>query len=223
MRQQDSEYRALQARLAMIAGQIRPNKVSDGRVVGAMRAVPRECFLPKSLRGIAYLDEDLEVAPGRFLMEPMVFAKLLMEAEIRPTDAVLDIGCITGYSTAVLARLGEAVVGAEETPQLVERAGENLNAQGVDNAVVVQRHLPLGAPEQGPFDVIVLEGAVEVIPETLIEQLAEGGRLVCVRRREGRSSGYLLTKAGGVTGGREVCDAFTPLLAGFAAPRKFRF
>jgi len=212
-----------QARLAMIAGQIRPNRVSDRRVVDAMRAVPRECFLPKSLRGIAYVDEDLEIVPGRYLMEPMVFARLVVEAEIRPADAVLDVGCATGYSTAVLARLGEAVVGVEEDAELVRRAGETLSAQGVDNAVVVEAPLTLGAPEQGPFDVIVIEGAVDLIPDALVEQLAEGGRLVCVRRVEGRSHGYLLTKSGGATGGRELCDAFTPLLPGFAAPRRFRF
>lgn len=220
---QHTEAISTQARHAMIAGQIRPNKVSDRRVVDAMRAVPRECFLPKSLRGVAYLDEDLEISPGRYLMEPMVFARLVMEAEIRPTDAVLDVGCLTGYSTAVLARLGEAVVGVEAAAELAGRAGETLAAQGVDNAVIVESSLALGAPKQGPFDVIVIEGAVEMIPEALIEQMAEGGRLVCVRQAEGRSQGYLLTKAGGATGGREFCDAFTPLLPGFAAPRGFRF
>lgn len=223
MRKQHLEEISAQARLAMIAGQIRPNRVSDRRVLEAMQAVARECFLPKSLRGIAYLDEDLEVAPGRYLMEPMIFARLVMEAEIRPSDAILDVGCVTGYSTAVLARLGEAVVGVEEESELVRRAGETLSAQGVDNAVVVEAPLALGAPKQGPFDVIVIEGAVELIPDALVEQLAEGGRLVCVRRIEGRSHGYLLTKAGGATGGRELCDAFTPLLPGFAAPRRFRF
>jgi len=207
----------------MIAGQIRPNKVSDRRVLEAMRAVPRERFLPKSLRGIAYIDEDLEIAPGRYLMEPMVFARLAMEAEIAPGDVVLDIGCTTGYSTAVLARLGETVVGVEDSDELVDRAGGILSAMSVDNAVVVRAPLTVGAPKQGPFDVILLEGMVEVIPEALVDQLAEHGRLVCVRRHEGRSRGYILTKAGAVAGGREFCDAFTPLLPGFATPRKFRF
>jgi len=223
MRQETSQDLSRQARIAMIAGQIQPNKVSDERVLGAMRQVPRECFLPKSLRGVAYIDEDLKVAAGRYLMEPMVFAKLVMEAEITPGEAILDIGCATGYSTAVLAQLGEAVVGVEEDAALAKQAGEALTALGVDNAAVIEAPLATGASDQGPFDVIILEGAVERIPDTLVDQLAEGGRLVCVRVADGRSNGYLLTKTGGVVGGRAFCDAFVPLLPGFAAPRGFRF
>jgi len=223
MRQDISYEQARQARMAMIAGQIQPNRVSDERVLAAMRQVPRERFLPKSLRGIAYIDEDLEIAPGRYLMEPMVFAKLAMAAEIEPGEAVLDIGSATGYSTAVLAHLGEAVVGVEEDAGLAKQAGEALTALGVDNAAVIEAPLARGAPDQGPFDVVVIEGAVEAIPQALIDQLGEGGRLVCVRVKDGRNCGYVLTKTGGVAGGREFCDAFTPFLPGFTIARGFRF
>lgn len=214
---------AVKARMAMITGQIRPNRVSDERTVAAMRAVPREHFVPKALRGVAYVDEDLEVAPGRYLLEPMVFARLVMEAEIAPTDVVLDVGCATGYSAAVLARLAETVVAVEEDADLAKTAGRKLEDLGVDNAVVMRNALVDGAPSQGPFGVIFLNGSVEHIPEGLIDQLSDGGRLVCVRRKAGRSHGYILTRAGDATGGREVFDAFTPLLPGFETPKAFSF
>jgi protein-L-isoaspartate(D-aspartate) O-methyltransferase len=210
-------------RLAMIAGQIRPNKVSDERVLDALHAVPRELFVPKMLRGVAYIDEDLEVAGGRFLMEPMVFARLLMEAEIKPDDAVLDIGCVTGYSTAVLSQLAEAVVAVEDDSDLVKKASATLSDLGCDNTAVIEAPLSHGAPNQGPFDVIVLNGAVEKIADELLDQLAEGGRLVCVRQHEGTSRGYLMVKAGGRVGGRDLFDAFTPVLPGYALEKQFSF
>lgn len=212
-----------EARMHMIAGQIRPNRVSDERVVAAIRAVPREAYVPKALRGIAYIDEDLEVAPGRYLMEPMVFARLIREAEIMPHEVVLDIGCATGYSIAVLARLAETVVAVEEDEALAAKAEETLSAQGVDNAAVVMAPLSKGAPKQGPFDVIILEGAVEVIPQGIIDQLSDGGRLVCVRADEGTSQGYIMTHSGDAVGGRRFCDAFVPALPGFQAERGFEF
>lgn len=210
-------------RLAMIAGQIRPNRVSDERVLNALHDVPRELFVPKILRGVAYIDEDLEVAKGRYLMEPMILARLLMEAEIKPDDAVLDIGCATGYSTAVLSRLADAVVAVEEDPELVEKASAKLADLGCDNAAVLEAALSYGAPEQGPFDVILLNGAVEKIEQSLTDQLADGGRLVCVRQHEGTSRGYLMVKAGGTAGGRDLFDAFTPVLPGYEVEKRFSF
>jgi len=212
-----------EARMHMIAGQIRPNRVSDERVVAAMRAVPREAYVPKALRGIAYIDEDLEVAPGRYLMEPMVFARLIREAEIMPHEVVLDIGCATGYSTAVLSHLAETVVAVEEDETLAARAEEILAAQGIDNAAVVKAPLTKGAPKQGPLDVIVLEGAVEEIPPGILAQLADGGRLVCVRSDGNTSRGYIMTRSGEAVGGRYFCDAFVPPLPGFQAARGFEF
>ncbi len=211
------------ARLAMIAGQIRPNRVSDERVLEALHEIPRELFVPKALRGAAYIDEDLEVAEGRYLMEPMILARLLMEAEIGPDDVVLDIGCATGYSTAALSRLADAVVAVEEDPDLVEKASTKLAELGCDNAAVLEAVLTYGAPEQGPFDVIVLNGAVENIDHSLTDQLADGGRLVCVRLHEGTSRGYLMVKAGETVGGRDLFDAFTPVLPGYQLEKRFVF
>ncbi|RMD88773.1 MAG: protein-L-isoaspartate O-methyltransferase [Alphaproteobacteria bacterium] len=214
---------AAQSRRSMISGQILPNRVHDPRVLDAMESVPREHFVPKCLRGVAYVDEDLAVAPRRYLLEPMILARLLSEAEITPGDTVLDIACATGYSTAVLARLAETVVAVEEESELAAQASEKLAALGVDNAVVLEAPLTAGAPKEAPFDVILINGAVEVIPEALTDQLGEGGRLVCVRREDGVSRGWLYTRSDGAVGGRPLFDAFSPLLPGFEAPRGFRF
>ncbi len=214
---------AAASRRAMIAGQILPNRVTDARVLDALRAVPREHFVPKCLRGVAYVDEDLQVAPGRYLMEPMIFARLVGEALITPADTVLDVACATGYSTAVLARLAETVVAVEEHHELAGQASARLAELGVDNAVVIEAPLVAGAPKEAPFDVIVVNGAVEVVPTALTDQLAEGGRLVCVRRDGAISRGHLITRADGAVGGRDLFDAFSPVLPGFEAPARFRF
>ncbi|WP_235898961.1 protein-L-isoaspartate O-methyltransferase family protein [Iodidimonas gelatinilytica] len=216
-------------RLAMIEGQIRPNRVSDERVLDAIRTVPREQFVPKFLRGVAYLDEDLEIAEGRYLMEPMVFARLVMAADIKPDDVVLDIGAATGYSTAVLSRLAETVVAVEEDADLAGKASTKLSEQGCDNAVVIEGKLVVGAPDHGPFDVIVINGAVETIADSLMAQLADHGRLVCVRQQDGVSRGVVFTKTSAgdgaekAVGARELFDAFTPVLPGFSKKETFRF
>jgi len=208
----------------MVENQIRPNRVTDPRVIEAMEAVPRELFVPKSLRGLAYIDEDLEVAPGRYLMEPMVMARLLQAAEIGPDDVVLDIGCATGYGPAVLARLATTVVGLESDPALAERATTLLAELGADSAAVVTGPLEAGYAAQAPYDVIVIEGAVEVVPEAITDQLAEGGRLVCVvagRGTVGKLTAFL--RLHGAISRRTEFDAAVPPLPGFQSPPRFEF
>ena len=207
----------------MIDGQLRPNKVTDDRVVDAIAAVPRERFVPKGLRGVAYVDEDLEVAPGRFLMEPMVFARLVTAAEPTAADSVLNVGCTTGYSAAVLAQLADAVVALEQDEALVASATEKLAEVGIDNVAVINGRLVDGAAGQGPFSLIFLDGAVERVPEALTDQLADGGRLVCVKRTDGIGRGHLITKVGGQLGGRDLFDASVPLLPGFEVTDRFVF
>ena len=158
------------ARLAMIQSQVLPNKVTDERVTEAMNAVPRENFVPKPLRGVAYVDEDLSVGDGRYLMEPMVFARLLQSAIIKPSDVVLDVGCATGYSTAVLAQLAATVVALEENEELAERATEQLTALEVANAAVITAPLKAGYADQQPYDVIILNGSVADVPAALTSQ-----------------------------------------------------
>ncbi len=210
-------------RAAMVSGQLKPWKVTDERVLEAMGAVPRELFVPKALKGLAYVDEDLEVAPGRYIMEPRVLARLIQEAEVAPGDVVLEIGTVTGYGAAVLARLANTVVALECDEALAETARAALDEAGADNVAVVTGPLEKGWPQEGPFNVIFVNGAVEEIPDAWIDQLAEGGRLVCVKRSGDESHGYLVVKSGNASGGRPAFDAFTPLLPGFARPPAFQF
>jgi protein-L-isoaspartate(D-aspartate) O-methyltransferase len=211
------------ARKQMVDAQLLPNKVTDARLIEAMGAVPRELFLPEALRGVAYVDEDVQVAPGRYVIEPMVFARLLQAAAIRSTDAVLDVGCATGYSAAVLSRLAGVVVAVEEDAALAAQASANLAAADAENAAVTTTALNGGYPVQAPYDVIVLEGAVEDVPAALFDQLAEGGRLAAVIAGRGIGKATLYTRTGGVIGHRQLFDAGLPPLPGFAREAGFVF
>ncbi|MCW5751490.1 MAG: protein-L-isoaspartate O-methyltransferase [Alphaproteobacteria bacterium] len=209
----------------MIDSQLKPNKVTDRRVIEAMSAVPREPFLPRDLTGVAYLDEDLPIAPGRFLMEPMVFARLLQAAEIQPSDVVLDIGCGSGYSAAVLCRLAGTVVALESDKALAARAQNLLSELACDTVALVEGELSQGYPSQAPYNVIILEGSVAAVPEAISNELAEGGRLVAVLRDRvaGTGRATLFTRRAGVLGRRVLFDAATPELPGFRAPAGFVF
>jgi protein-L-isoaspartate(D-aspartate) O-methyltransferase len=211
------------ARLAMIQSQVLPNKVTNQRVTGALNAVPRENFVPKALRGVAYVDEDLPVGEGRYLMEPMVFARLLQAADVVDTDVVLDIGCATGYSSAVLAQLAATVVAVEENETLARRATEQLAALEVANAAVITAPLKDGYADQQPYDVILLNGSVPEIPEALINQLAEGGRLVAVVRGGVVGRAVLISREDGVINRLDLFDASVPHLPGFEKDHEFRF
>lgn len=211
------------ARRHMVASQLLPNQVTDARVIAAMGAVPRERFVPAAYRGVAYVDEDIAVAPGRYLMEPMVLAKLLQATEIQPTDVILDVGCATGYSAAVLARLGNTVVGLECMSDLARQATETLSALGIDNAAVVEGDLAKGLPGQGPFDAILFQGAVEVMPDAILGQLAPSGRLVAVVRERGVGRATLWRRLDDGIARRTLFDAAVPLLPGFARAPQFVF
>ena len=208
------------ARTQMIEGQIRPSDVTDPRILAALAAVARENFVPRAARALAYADVPVEVAPGRFLMEPRCFAKLLQLAEITAEDRILEVGCATGYSAIVLARLGGRVVAVEQDADMVRIASEALAAKPV---VLVQGALIEGARGEGPFDVIVVEGAIEQVPETLLSQLAEGGRLVAVMNDGPQGKGTLFLKERGGIGRRAAFDATTPVLAGFKKMMGFVF
>lgn len=208
------------ARLHMIDSQIRPSDVTDPRLLAAFEAVARENFVPRAARAVAYAEVPVEVAPGRFLLEPRCFAKLLQLAKIGPEDRVLDVGCATGYSSAVLARLAGKVVALEQDADLLRIASEGLVNTGV---TLVQGALIEGAKMEGPFDVIIVEGAIEQTPETLLSQLNEGGRLVAVIQDGAAGRATLFVKEHGSIGHRAVFDAAAPLLAGFKKALGFIF
>lgn len=212
------------ARLHMVESQLRPNRVVDPAILEAFLVVPREEFVPEHLRNVACIDEDLPLGNGRWLMEPMVFGRMLQLAAITPEDSVLEIGAGTGYGAAVLARLARSVVSVESDPALAKKAPTNLARLGVANATVREAPLERGWPERAPYDVIFFSGAVAEISKALADQLAENGRLLAVVRR-GREPGRVTvaTKLRGVLSHRIVFDAATPLLPGFAPQPSFVF
>ena len=214
------------ARRMMVEGQVRTADVTDPRLLGAMLALPRERFLPASRAPLAYLDLDVPLSDGesdRRLLKPMVLAKLIQAADIVETDRVLDVGCGTGYSAMLLAALAGSVVGLEDDATLARRAETLLAEAAVANARIVSGPLALGAPQQGPFDVIVLEGAAEIIPTALVDQLKNGGRLLCVLGRGPGGKAMLYRLIDGDFSGRPVFDAAAPLLPGFEKKLSFVF
>jgi protein-L-isoaspartate(D-aspartate) O-methyltransferase len=214
------------ARRMMVDCQVRTSDVTDQRIVAAMLDLPRERFVPERNASLAYLDLDVPVtggAPARRLLKPMVLSKLVQAAEIGPQDRVLDVACATGYSTALLARLARNVVALEEDVTLARHARENLAAVGVANAEVVSGGLPDGWQAGAPYDVIFVNGAAEVVPERLLRQLAEGGRLVAVVGRAPASKAVLYLASGGQASALPIFDAAAPPLPGFAQPPAFVF
>ncbi len=211
------------SRRMMVDGQVRTNDVTDPRLITAMLEVPRERFVPRELQPLAYLDRDLAVGPGRALVKPMVLAKLIQAVNVGEHDLVLVVGCATGYSSAVLARLADAVVGLEEDAALARTANETLSAVDAPNVAVVSGPLAAGWPSQGPYDVILLNGAVEVIPEALLGQLKEGGRLVAVVGTRPMAKATLYRSDSGRVSAQPLFDAAAPALPGFAKPPAFVF
>lgn len=210
------------ARFNMVEAQIRTSNVTDPRIHAAMGAVARERFVPNAARALAYADVPVAVAPGRYLLDPRSFAKLLQLAQIDAGDRVLDVACGTGYSAAVLARLAAEVVALEQDADLVRIASELL-ANVVGKVEVVQGALIEGVKGQAPFDVIFVNGAIEQTPDALLGQLSEGGRLVTVMRESGQTRAWLFVKQNGQVGRRPDFDAEVPLLAGFKKAMGFVF
>ncbi len=213
----------------MVESQVRPSDVTDRRIPRAMNAVPREAFVSAARRSLAYLDIDLPLdVPGsasssRVLLAPRTFAKLLQLASIEPTDVVLDIGCGTGYSSAILGRLAQTVVALESELALAQEATRVLQSLGADNVAVIHGNLPAGYPAEGPFDVMVIEGAVAAVPAPLLGQLKDGGRLVAIVSdgRTGRAAVW--QRSGSAVSERDGFDAGAPFLPGFEPVRRFVF
>ena len=222
-----TDYEA--ARLNMVNSQVRTTDVTDHALLSALLDVPRERFVPADRRFATYIDEDLEIGRAvgldgpRYLMEPSPFAKMVQLAEIGPGDTVLDIGCATGYSCAVLARLAESVIAVESDEPLADFAREALAELVVDNVAVVSGALEEGYPKEGPYDAIVIEGAVDRVPDAILDQLKEGGRLVTVVGRGHSGRARLFVREDGIVSNRPVFNAAVPILPGFEAPAEFVF
>ncbi len=215
------------ARTNMVNSQVATNKVTDKRVLGAMLDTPREIFLPASRKAAAYIDQDVvineasEDGPARYLMQPMVFARLVQAAEITRSNDVLDIGCGTGYSSAIISRLAHFVIALESHASLADMAAAKLSELGADNAVVITGPLAKGYAGEGPYDVIVLEGAVDFVPDVLFEQLKDGGRLVAILDDGGIGRACVFTKAGASISKRVLFDANIKPLPGFGSGPEF--
>jgi protein-L-isoaspartate(D-aspartate) O-methyltransferase len=212
------------ARTHMIESQLRPSKVIDARVLGAFAGIRREFFVPEHLRVVAYVDEDLPLGGGRFLMEPMVAARLLQAATIERTDTILIIGAGTGCEAALAAALARNVVALEEDPQLARLARAALVEHSIASVSVVESPLAQGYRPRAPYDVILFCGAVTEVLAEIDSQLAEEGRLLAiVKSTNGIGRATLATRRGGVLARRVLFDAATPLLPGFLPKPAFVF
>lgn len=215
-----------QSRRRMVDNQLRTNDVTDHRILDAMDSVPRERFVPGSKKAIAYIDEDLPIGPdgsGRFLMKPHIFAKLIQLAEIQPEEVALVVGAGSGYSTAILSKLAASVVAVEENTELANAATELLLDLGIENASVLEGALREGCVSEGPYDVIVVDGAVDELPADLPKQLKDGGRLVVIEGRGGAGAARIYQSSDGVVSGRFGFNASVELLTGFEKAAEFVF
>ncbi len=210
-----------QQRFNMVENQVRPNNVTDPRIAARMHDIPREQFVPKQRRGLAYVDEPVLIAEGRYLIPAMQFAKLLQLADIEADDSVLVVGCGLGYGAAIAAGLAESVIAVDEDEALVAAANDILADLGIDNAAVVEGALAEGIAKQGPYDVIYIEGAVSEVPQTLLDQLADGGRLVAFVANGTFGKAVIYTKTDGHVGQRQDFDALVPALPGFDKAPEF--
>jgi protein-L-isoaspartate(D-aspartate) O-methyltransferase len=216
-------FDTVKARRMMVDCQVRTADVTDLDLIDAMLAVPRERFVAAALAEQAYCDGDIGIGDGRVLLKPMVLAKFIQALRVRNTDHVLDVGCGTGYSSAVLARLAGSVVALEEDQALAQHAKDALAAMDGPRVVMKTGALTAGWPAAAPYDVILLNGATEVVPEALGRQLKPTGRLACIFGRAPTGKAMIYRQVEGHLAGRPIFDAAAPVLPGFVAPPAFVF
>lgn len=209
------------ARETMVESQIRTADVTDLEILSAFRRIPRERFVPASKMALAYGDAVVPYDEGRSLLRPRDFAKLVQAADIKPHEVVLDIASARGYSVAVLAQIADTVVGLETEDETVDRATGLLTDNSVLNAAIVKGDLKRGAPEHGPFDVIIVNGAVAEVPDAWLGQLSNGGRLAVIMKSGPIGRATIYTKSGEAIGDRVVFDANAPFLPGFEPVKTF--
>lgn len=210
-----------QRRRVMVDTQVRPSDVTKFPIIEAMLWVPRENFVPDDRREAAYVGENLPLSPGRVLLDARTLAKMLDALSILPTDLVLDVGCGYGYSAAVIARMAEAVVAVEADESLADEAQRRLSELGADNVAVVAADLTAGAPKHGPYDVIVIQGGVEVLPASLTDQLRDGGRIAALFFDGNLGVVRIGLKQAGFVTWRDAFNAAAPVIPGFERAHDF--
>jgi len=209
-------------RTVMVDTQVRPSDVTKFPIIDAMLDVPREAFVPRALREAAYMGENIDLGGGRVILEPRTLAKLLDSLDIQSNELVLDVGSALGYSAAVIARMAEAVVAVEEDDDIADEAQGLLSEHGADNVVMHHGPLAHGAPEHGPYDVIVVQGAVEHLPQTLLDQVKEGGRIACLFMEGALGAVRIGYKIDGEMSWRYAFNAGAPVLPGFERHAAFK-
>jgi protein-L-isoaspartate(D-aspartate) O-methyltransferase len=214
------------ARQKMVDGQVRTSDVTDSRILDAMLDLPREAFVPAAQQALAYLDLDLDVAAGgtkRYLLKAALTAKLLQAAEIKSTDNVLVVGVASGYVAALAGRIAAKVTATESDSALASQAATTIAGLGLANVAVRTAAAADGAVDSAPYDVIILNGATEIVPQGLFGQLAEGGRLVGVFAATRPSRAMVVTLTHGDFGHRTLFDAAAPVLPGLERLAEFVF
>lgn len=202
-------------RAVMVDTQIRPSDVTKFPIIDAMMSVPREAFVPVELREAAYMGENIDLGGGRVILDPRILGKMLDALDIQADELVLDVGCALGYSSAVMARVAEAVVAVEEDAEMAGEAPGLLSENGADNVILQEGPLVQGAPEHGPYDVVVLQGAIEHLPEALSDQVKEGGRIACLFMEGALGAVRIGYRIDGEISWRFAFNAGAPVLPGF--------
>lgn len=212
-----------QARHAMVESQVRPSDVTDARIVNAMRALPRERFVPAHLRSLAYGDLELEVSPGRWLLRPRDLGKLIQALAPQPHERALELAGATGYGAAVLAACCKEVLCQDGDSELAFAARAALESSGVTGVKAVSLPVEQGWPDAAPYDVILLNGAAEIVPEAWFSQVAPGGRMAVIVRNGPAGRARLYTRSQETVAYREVFDSAPPIVPGLERPRAFAF
>jgi len=208
-------------RVMMVDTQVRPSDVTKFPIIAAMLAVRREVYVPDAQREAAYVGENVDLGAGRVVLEARTLAKMLDALDVQPSELVMDIGCGYGYSSAVIAHMAEAVIGVEADEAMAAEAQRRLAVEGVDNAVVLCGPLDRGAAKHGPYDAVILQGGVEVMPQAVLDQVRDGGRIAAVFMAGALGKAMIGYKIDGTLTWRFAFNATAPVLPGFAAPRGF--
>lgn len=211
------------ARTAMVDCQVRPSDVTKYPIIDALLTTPREAYVPAPIRPVAYAGKHISLGNGRVMLDARTFAKMLDSLNVQPDELVLDLGCGLGYSTAILAKMAEAVVSVESDANMARMASDTLSEQSVDNAYVAVGDLTLGNAKNGPYDAIILQGSVQTIPTALIEQLKNGGRICAIFQEDNHGECRIGYKSNDKVSWRTVFNATAPLINGFEIKKEFKF